>query len=61
MSLNYEDILSKIKPIILEAGSKVKQAFDSREIIDTSTETKDSNPTDLVTAVDKSVENFLYK
>ena len=60
MSLNYEDILSKIKPIILEAGSKVKQAFDSREIIDTSTETKDSNPTDLVTAVDKSVENFLF-
>ena len=60
MSLNYEEILSKIKPIILEAGSKVKQAFDSREIIDNSTEEKDSNPTDLVTEVDKSVENFLF-
>ena len=60
MSLNYEEILSKIKPIILEAGKKVKEAFDSREIIDNSTETKDSNPTDLVTEVDKSVEKFLF-
>ena len=60
MSLNYEEILSKIKPLILEAGSKVKQAFDSREIIDNSTEAKDSNPTDLVTDVDKSVEKFLF-
>ena len=60
MSLNYEEILSKIKPLILEAGTKVKQAFDSREIIDSSTESKDSNPTDLVTAVDKSVENYLF-
>ena len=60
MSQNYEEILSKIKPIILEAGKKVKEAFDSREIIDNSTETKDSNPTDLVTEVDKSVEKFLF-
>ena len=60
MSLNYEEILSKIKPLILEAGKKVKEAFDSREIIDNSTETKDSNPTDLVTEVDKSVEKFLF-
>jgi len=60
MSLNYEEILSKIKPLILEAGSKVKQAFDSREIIDNSTEAKDSNPTDLVTDIDKSVEKFLF-
>ena len=60
MSQNYEEILSKIKPIILEAGKKVKDAFDSREIIDKSTETKDSNPTDLVTEVDKSVEKFLF-
>jgi myo-inositol-1(or 4)-monophosphatase len=60
MSLNYEEILSKIKSLILEAGSKVKQAFDSREIIDNSTEAKDSNPTDLVTDVDKSVEKFLF-
>ena len=60
MSHNYEEILSKIKPIILEAGKKVKEAFDSREIIDNSTEIKDSNPTDLVTEVDKSVEKFLF-
>ena len=60
MSLNYEEILSKIKPLILEAGSKVKQAFESREIIDTSIEEKDSNPTDLVTQVDKSVEQYLF-
>ena len=60
MSLNYEEILSKIKPLILEAGSKVKQAFISREIIDSSTEEKDANPTDLVTQVDKSVEQFLF-
>ena len=60
MSLNYEEILSKLKPLILEAGSKVKQAFESREIIDTSIEEKDSNPTDLVTQVDKSVEKFLF-
>ena len=60
MSQNYEEILSKIKPIILEAGKKVKEAFDSREIIDNSTEIKDSNPTDLVTEVDKSVEKFLF-
>ena len=60
MSLNYEEILAKIKPIILEAGVKVKQAFESREIIDNSTEAKDSNPTDLVTEVDKSVEKFLF-
>ena len=61
MSLNYEEILSKIKPIILKAGAKVKEAFLSREVIDNSVEVKDANPTDLVTEVDKSVEQFLFK
>ena len=60
MELNYDDILQKTKELVLKAGEKVKEAFDSREIINSSIEAKDSNPTDLVTAVDKNVENFLF-
>ena len=57
----YEEILQKTKEFVLKAGEKVKEAFESREIINSSIEDKDSNPTDLVTAVDKNVENFLFK
>ena len=60
MELKLEEILEKTKELVLKAGEKVKEAFDSREIINTSTEDKDSNPTDLVTAVDKNVEQFLF-
>lgn len=60
MELNYEEILKKTKEVVLKAGEKVKEAFDSREIINSSVEDKDSNPTDLVTAVDKGVEQFIF-
>ena len=60
MELNYEEILLKAKNIVLKAGEKVKEAFESREIINSSIEIKDSNPADLVTAVDKNVEKLLY-
>ena len=60
MEINYEDILQKTKNLVLKAGEKVKEAFESREIINSSIEDKDSNPTDLVTAVDKNVEKFLF-
>ena len=60
MELQYEDILLKTKELVLKAGEKVKEAFESREIINSSIEDKDSNPTDLVTAVDTNVENFLF-
>ena len=60
MELNYDEILLKTKNIVLKAGEKVKEAFESREIINSSIEIKDSNPADLVTSVDKNVEKFLY-
>ena len=60
MELNYDEILSKTKDIIIKAGKIIKEAFESREIINSSIEIKDSNPTDLVTVVDKNVENFLF-
>ena len=60
MDLNYDEILLKTKNIVLKAGEKVKEAFESREIINSSIEIKDSNPADLVTSVDKNVEKFLY-
>ena len=60
MELDYEEILSKTKEIVIKAGEMVKEAFESREIINSSIEIKDSNPTDLVTAVDKNVENLLF-
>jgi myo-inositol-1(or 4)-monophosphatase len=60
MELNFEEILQKAKDIVLKAGEKVKEAFESREIINSSIEDKDSNPTDLVTAVDKGVEKFIF-
>ena len=60
MELNYNEILLKTKNIVLKAGEKVKEAFESREIINSSIEIKDSNPADLVTSVDKNVEKFLY-
>ena len=60
MELQYEDILLKTKELVLKAGEKVKEAFESREIINSSIEDKDSNPTDLVTAVDTNVEHFLF-
>ena len=59
MDLNLEEILSKTKEIVIIAGEKVKEAFETREIINSTLEIKDSNPTDLVTAVDKNVENLL--
>ena len=60
MELNYDEILQKTKELVLKAGENVKEAFESREIINSSIEAKDSNPTDLVTAVDKNVENYLF-
>ena len=60
MEFNYEEILLNTKKIVLKAGEKVKEAFESREKINTSIEIKDSNPTDLVTEVDKNVENYLF-
>ena len=60
MELDLEGILSKVKNIVIKAGEKVKEAFETREIINSSIELKDSNPTDLVTAVDKDVENLLF-
>ena len=60
MELNLEKILSETMSIVFKAGEKVKEAFESREIINSSIEIKDSNPADLVTAVDKNVEKFLY-
>ena len=60
MEFNYEEILSKAKSVVLKVGEKVKEAFDSRENLGSSIEIKDSNPTDLVTEVDKNVENFLF-
>ena len=60
MELNLEKILSETKNIVFKAGEKVKEAFESREIINSSIEIKDSNPADLVTAVDKNVEKYLY-
>ena len=61
MELNYEEILSKAKNIVLKAGEIVKEAFESRNIINSTIEIKDSNPADLVTAVDKNVEKMLYE
>lgn len=61
MSLNYEEILEKVKPIVLEAGKFIKEAFDSREIINKTVEIKDGNSADLVTEVDKKVEQSLNK
>jgi len=60
MELNLEEILSKVKELVLKAGEKVKDAFESREIINSSIEVKHTNPTDLVTAIDKNVENYLF-
>ena len=60
MELNYEEIFKKIKPIIIKAGEKIKEAFESREIITNSLDIKDSNSTDLVTEVDKSIEKFIF-
>ena len=60
MELNYEEILNKVKPIIIKAGDKIKEAFESREIITNSLNIKDSNTTDLVTEIDKSTEKFIF-
>ena len=60
MELNFEEIFHITKDLVLKAGISVKEAFESREIINSSTEVKDSNPTDLVTVVDKNVEKFLF-
>jgi myo-inositol-1(or 4)-monophosphatase len=60
MELPLEEILQKTKNVVLKAGEKVKEAFKSREIINSSVEDKESNPTDLVTAVDKEVENYIF-
>lgn len=60
MELDLEDILSKTKNIVIKAGELVKEAFESREIINSTIELKDSNPTDLVTIVDKNVEKLLF-
>ena len=60
MELNYEEILEKVKEIVIIAGKKIKEAFESREIIHTSIEIKDSNTTDLVTEVDKNVEKLIF-
>ena len=60
MELNYEEILEKVKDITIKAGELIKKAFDSREIITTSLEIKDSNSTDLVTEVDKNVEKIIF-
>ena len=60
MELNYEEILEKVKEIVIIAGKKIKEAFESREIINTSIEIKDSNTTDLVTEVDKNVEKLIF-
>ena len=60
MELNFEEIFHITKGLVLKAGISVKEAFESREIINSSTEVKDSNPTDLVTVVDKNVEKFLF-
>ena len=38
MELQYEDILLKTKELVLKAGEKVKEAFESREIINSSIE-----------------------
>ena len=57
MDLNYEEILEKVKEIAIKAGEKIKEAFETREIINASLEIKDSNTTDLVTEVDKNVEH----
>ena len=58
MDLNYEEILEKVKEITIKAGEKIKEAFESREIINNSLEIKESNTTDLVTEVDKNVEKI---
>ena len=60
MDLNYEEILEKVKEISIKAGEKIKEAFESREIINNSLEIKDSNTTDLVTEVDKNVEKIIF-
>ena len=60
MELNFEEILLNTKKLVLKAGEKVKEAFESREIINSSIEVKGCKATDLVTAVDKNVENFLF-
>ena len=60
MELNYEEILDKVKEIALKAGEFIKKSFDSREIITSSLEIKDSNSTDLVTEVDKNVEKIIF-
>ena len=60
MDLNYEEILEKVKEIAIKAGETIKEAFNSREIINTSIEIKDSNTTDLVTEVDKNVEKIVF-
>ena len=36
MEFNYEEILLNTKKIVLKAGEKVKEAFESREKINTS-------------------------
>ena len=60
MELNYEEILEKVKSIVIKAGEKIKEAFESREIINSSLEIKDSNTTDLVTEVDKNIEKIIF-
>ena len=60
MDLNYEEILEKVKEIAIKAGEKIKEAFETREIINASLEIKDSNTTDLVTEVDKNVEKIIF-
>ena len=60
MNLNYEEILEKVKEIAIKEGEKIKEAFETREIINSSLEIKDSNTTDLVTEVDKNIEKIIF-
>ncbi len=44
----------------LKAGLKIKETLESHEIINWSTEDKDSNSKDFVTVVDKGVEKYIF-
>ena len=59
MEYPLEEILEKTKKIVLESGTYIKEAFETREVINKTLEIKDNNCSDLVTEVDKKVEKTL--
>lgn len=57
--LDYSKVLEEVKSVILEAGKIIKTSLENREEISSSIEVKDNNSSNVVTIVDKNVEQFL--